>query len=96
MYALPLRRWIFLILVKLRPAHTAVAAVIGASWCDYMLDTRNAEKFLAVYSYLARFVTSFEHRGPSCLLTLTCSTSPPLDQFPLRVCSCPLCTINRL
>jgi len=40
--------------------------------------------------------TSFEHRGPQCLQTLTRSTSPPLDQFPLRVCSCPLCIINRL
>ena len=40
--------------------------------------------------------TSFEHRGASCLLTLTRSTSPPLDQFPLRVCSRPLCIINRL
>jgi len=26
----------------------------------------------------------------------TRSTSPPLDQFPLRVCMCPLCIINRL
>jgi len=34
--------------------------------------------------------TSFEHRGPQCLLTLTRSTSPPLDQFLVRVCSCPL------
>ena len=41
--------------------------------------------------------TSFEHRGPQCLLlTLGRSTSPPLDQFPVRVCSCPLCIINRL
>jgi len=32
-----------------------------------------------------------EHRGPQCLLTLGRSTSPPLDQFPVRVCSCPLC-----
>jgi len=40
--------------------------------------------------------TSFEHRGPQCLLTLTRSTTPPLDQFPVRVCSCPLCIINRL
>jgi len=40
--------------------------------------------------------TSFEHRGPQCLLTLTRSTSPPLDQFPLRACMCPLCIINRL
>ena len=40
--------------------------------------------------------TSFEHRGPQCLLILTRSTSPPLDQFPLRVCMCPLCIINRL
>jgi len=39
---------------------------------------------------------SFEHRGPQCLLTLTRSTSPPLDQFPVRVCSCLLCIINRL
>jgi len=35
--------------------------------------------------------TSFEHRGPQCLLTLGRSTSPPLDQFPVRVCSYPLC-----
>jgi len=41
-------------------------------------------------------VTSFEHRGPQCLLTLGRSTSPPLDQFPVRVCSCPLRIINRL
>ena len=34
--------------------------------------------------------------GQQCLLTLGRSTSPPLDQFPLRVCSCPLCIINRL
>jgi len=34
--------------------------------------------------------TSFEHRGPQCLLILGRSTSPPLDQFPVRVCSCPL------
>ena len=41
--------------------------------------------------------TSFEHRGPQCLLTLDRSTTPPpLDQFPVRVCSCPLCIINRL
>ena len=40
--------------------------------------------------------TSFEHRGPQCLLTLGRSTSPPLDQFPVRVCSYPLCIINRL
>jgi len=40
--------------------------------------------------------TSFEHRGPQCLPVLTRSTSPPLDQFPVRVCSCPLCIINRL
>ena len=40
--------------------------------------------------------TSFEHRGPQCLLTLGRSTSPSLDQFPVRVCSCPLCIINRL
>jgi len=40
--------------------------------------------------------TSFEHRGAQCLLTLTRSISPPLDQFPVRVCSCPLCIINRL
>jgi len=41
--------------------------------------------------------TSFEHRGPQCLLTLTRSTTPsPLDQFPVRVCSCLLCMINRL
>jgi len=40
--------------------------------------------------------TSFEHRGLQCLLTLGRSTSPPLDQFPLRVCSCPLCIMNRL
>jgi len=40
--------------------------------------------------------TSFEHRGPQCLLTLGRSTSPPLGQFPVRVCSCPLCIINRL
>jgi len=40
--------------------------------------------------------TSFEHRGPRCLLTLGRSTSPPLDQFPVRVCSCPLCIMNRL
>jgi len=38
----------------------------------------------------------FEHRGAQCLLILTRSTSPPLDQFPLRVCVCPLCIINRL
>jgi len=31
-----------------------------------------------------------------CLLTLSRSTSPPQDQFPVRVCSCPLCIINRL
>ena len=41
--------------------------------------------------------TSFEHRGPQCLLTLTRSTSPPpLDQFSVRVCSCPLRYLNRL
>ena len=40
--------------------------------------------------------TSFEHRGAQCLLTLGRSTSPPLDQFPVCVCSCPLCIINRL
>jgi len=40
--------------------------------------------------------TSFEHRGPQCLLILTRSTGPPLDQFPLRVCMCPLCIINCL
>ena len=40
--------------------------------------------------------TSFEHRGPQCLLTLGRWTSPPLDQFPVRVCSCPLCIVNRL
>ena len=32
--------------------------------------------------------TSFEHRGPQCLLTLGRSSSPPLDQFSLCVCSC--------
>ena len=37
-----------------------------------------------------------EHRRPQCLLTLGRSTSPPLDQFPVRVCSCPLCIMNRL
>jgi len=35
-------------------------------------------------------------RGSLCLLILTRSTSPSLDQFPLRVCSCALCIINRL
>jgi len=40
--------------------------------------------------------TIFEHRGAQCLLTLGRSTSPPLDQFPMRVYSCPLCIINRL
>ena len=30
--------------------------------------------------------TSFEHRGPQCLLILTRSTSPPLDQS-LCVCA---------
>jgi len=40
--------------------------------------------------------TSFEHRGPQCLPTLTRSTSPPLDQFHVRVCSCPLCCMKRL
>jgi len=39
---------------------------------------------------------SYEHRGAQCLLILTRSTSPPRDQFPLRVCSCALCIINRL
>jgi len=40
--------------------------------------------------------TSFEHRGPQCLLTLGRSTSPPLDQLHVLMCSCPLCIINRL
>jgi len=40
--------------------------------------------------------TSFEYRGTQCLLILTRSTSHPIDQFPLRVCSCPLCIINRM
>jgi len=40
--------------------------------------------------------TRFEHRGPQCLLTLGRSTSPRLDQFPVRVCSCPLGILNRL
>jgi len=39
--------------------------------------------------------TSFKHKGAQCLLTLGRSTSPPLDQFPVPVCSCPLCIINR-
>ena len=34
--------------------------------------------------------TNFKHRGPQCFLTLTRSTNPTLDQFPLRLCSCPL------
>jgi len=36
------------------------------------------------------------HQFIQCLLTLGRSTSPPLDQFPVRVCSCPLCIMNRL
>jgi len=45
----------------------------------------------------ATATTSFEHRGSQCLLTLTRSTSPPpLDQFPVRVCSFPLWSSNRL
>jgi len=40
--------------------------------------------------------TTFEQRGPPCLLIFTRSTRPPLDQFPLRVCSCALCMIHRL
>ena len=41
--------------------------------------------------------TSFEHRGPQCLLTLIGrSTSPHLHLFPVHVCSCPPCTINRM
>ena len=50
----------------------------------------------AMQMLLRMAATSFEHRGPQCLLTLTRSTSPSLDQFPVRVCSCPLCIINRL
>ena len=50
----------------------------------------------AIQMLLLTAATSFEHRGPQCLLTLTRPTSPPLDQFPLRVCSCPICIINRL
>jgi len=49
----------------------------------------------AIQILLLTAATSFEYSGPQCLLTLTRSTSPPLDQFPLRVCSCPLCTMNR-
>ena len=50
----------------------------------------------AMQMLLLMAATSFEHREPQCLLTLGRSTSPPLDQFPVRVCSCPLCIINRL
>ena len=50
----------------------------------------------AIQMLLLMAATSFEHRGSSCLLTLTRSISPPVDQFPQRVCSCPLCIINRL
>jgi len=34
--------------------------------------------------------------GCCSVCILTRSTSPPLDQFPLRVCMCPLCIINCL
>jgi len=49
----------------------------------------------ALLSYIY-ICTCFEHRGPQCLLILTRSTGPSLDQFPVRVCACPLCIINRL
>jgi len=45
---------------------------------------------LCSYNCVNRVNPSFEHRGPQCLLTHTRSTSSSIDQFPLRVCSCPL------
>jgi len=47
--------------------------------------------YVSIYEFLLTAVTSFEHRGPQSLLTLTRSTSPPLDQFPsARVLVSPL------
>jgi len=53
-------------------------------------DTYDSDSYGGAPGGLGLTLTSFEHRGPPCLLTLTRSTSPPLDQFPLRVCSYPL------
>ena len=60
--------------------------------CDSSLDRWAVASGLLPLTAAA----SFEHRGPQCLLIRARSTSPPLDQFPLRVCSCPLCIINHL
>jgi len=46
---------------------------------------RGVDTYICLYSYICMYI-----------YILARSTSPSLDQFPLRVCACPLCIINRL